>query len=105
MPDLGTTPIFSERLADTNTSAFVASPAADFASETAYSTRTYDIVSSGDYRVVFGVVDVQDGNYTCALLLDNVAAPEPSASTLAALGLAGLAIFQRSRRPGRVTQF
>ena len=102
VPEPGTAPESAERLADTATSTFsLLPPTEDFVSETTYTTHTHNVTASGDYRLIFGVVDVQDGNYSSAVLIDNVAVPEPSAGLLAALGLAGLALWQRSQRQPR----
>jgi len=76
-----------------------ASSAADFAQDTGYQAFSTLVPLAGDYRIVFGIVDVQDENYTSAALIDDImVVPEASTGLLIFLALLGLAAA--GRRPG-----
>lgn len=94
MPMGGGAPVASGMLSNTGSTApFVGSGAASFLYETGYqSTFSYNITAPGSYRLAFGVVDVQDDNYTSGALIDNlVFVPEPATALMLGIGLFGLA--------------
>ncbi len=68
-----------------------------FGEETGYRTENATIAVGGAYRIVFGVVDVRDDNFTSGALLDNFQlVPEPSTALLILSGMFILAFVGRS---------
>lgn len=57
-----------------------------FGNETGFVSISYQFTSTGPVEIAFGVVDMTDYVGTSALMVGNVAIPEPSAALLGALG-------------------
>jgi hypothetical protein len=75
-------------------------PASPLNSETGYRTFNTTVATAGSYRLVLGVLDIRDDNYTSGAMFDNFfLIPEPSTGLLILLGLLGLAAA--GRRPRR----
>ena len=96
VPDAGGPVIHAEVIADSRNSFPPANASATpFSSETGWdSSYSYTFTDSGLFRIIFGTLNVRDGDYGSGALIDNVVlVPEPRSAALVAIGLLGLARF------------
>jgi hypothetical protein len=86
-------------LASRNSSTFSSSAPVGFDGITGWETQTYYFPTSDTYRIGFGVMNVTDGGYDSAIMLDGIVVPEPAAGIL--IGIVIPMLPGRRRRRSR----